>query len=125
MKNATAQNASVATTVERQLSPAEIAVVQDRRDRLNLRLEESIAALSRVEDEFSRVESAEAKARRFLSLSESTPGFGGQRERAEEILAHCARRRAKVEPRLENRRRMVSEIRAHLDAILTASRTDH
>jgi hypothetical protein len=108
-----------------EMSPAEIAVAQDRRDRLSLRLEESIAALSRVEDEFSRVESAEAKARRFLSLSESTSGFGGQRARAAEILAHCAQRRVEVVPRLENRRRMVSEIRAQLDAIPTASRIDH
>jgi hypothetical protein len=115
MKTATAQKVSV--PAEKEYSPQQLADFCDQRERLSYRLEESMAALDRVQNEFDLVESAEQKARKFLALSESEVGFGNQRSRAHEVLAHCGVRKADVTLRLANRRNLVASIRAELSRI--------
>jgi hypothetical protein len=124
-KNATVsrveEKASVVTTTERQFSPAEIANAQAERDRLGLQLENAVDALQKREDELARIEDAERKAKRILAMTQPQQGFESERRRAEEVLAHCAQRRAEVLPLVENRRRYVQEVKAQLARLPSAA----
>jgi hypothetical protein len=106
---------------EKSLTPHEIREYESQYSQLHERLGSAKEALASCETVLHQVLDAEEKAARFLKLSEQVEGFGNERIKAQEVLDDCVNRRAEIEPRIQNRKRQVSQIQAELSLIPRAT----